>query len=279
MPDKHNSILWTVDPFYTTLSKRSHLPEVIAAWNHGEEAPVEPVFILNDVTEKESWAHPSAEAEIRKITEPYHIPNLRPPKIIKNVEPPFTTKKLVGELNDYADKIGAQLIVVHSSNQKSPVRLLLGSFAETLIQTSSKPILLLNSEMAPLKAINKIMVATDLESTSEAAYQFIKEKAKKLSASLVFFTQCPSKFSSESEPQLKNWVEQAQQEGIDAEYLIGEGKGNKAQAILKCAKAEGADMIAMRSRSGTPGSHFLGNTTLQVARQTDTPLLIWYPTH
>lgn len=279
-------VIWGVDALYGKNLDKPQPATLIKAWLGDDVAPVEPVFVCNDIRVEASWDHQDAEKVLRDIEDRSTVDAFSKPKILRNVEPPFTVRKLVSGLLKYAKDEDAQMIVVQSTSKPTHVRMLLGSFTENLIHSSSIPVLVLGAESNAPTSIKKILFATDFSKDSYQAYRIVLEKARQLDAEILLFNQSEAWFGiseglteqTKKSEKAEEWAKQAQEQfSVKTEVLVSESSDNKGDAIIRAADQNGVDMIALVSRTGKVEGALLGSTTVNVVRRADLPVLILYP--
>lgn len=285
MLNSEKPIIWAIDALYSKNIDKTRAVGLINKWKAETGAPVEPVFVSNDIRLEKSWDHPDARKVLKDVDEQVRNGAFMAPRIIKNIDPPYTVRKQVHALLEHAKKVGAQLIVVHSTNKPAHVRMMLGSFAETLIHSSTVPVLLLGADTETPKSLNKILFATDFSNDSFAAFQKVIEKARQLNAEVLLFHQSESHFGfpeglqeqgAKSE-QAERWLQHAFSKEVRADIIMSEESVNKGEGILNAASKYSADIVALVAKSGPVGRALLGSATNHVARRADLPVLILYP--
>lgn len=283
---KTSKIIWAIDAFYTDSQIEKRGLSIVNAWNADQDLPIEPVFVLNDINEQESSYHPSAKSKLKKIVGSTSLKNLLPTKIIRTVRPPFTNSRLVDGLVNYCKKQKPSLIVVHTSNKNIGARFLFGSFAETLVLSTTIPVFLIGAKTKRLRTIKTILFATDFSKESMSAFQTVLQKAKGLGSKVVLFHQLDPTESHlhqgkttyyKQSSQVKKWLNLAAQEDVPLKLQVSGGAKNKMVSILNHAEKSNANMIALVARSGPLKSILLGSTTRQLSRNSKTPLWILHP--
>lgn len=286
---KTPKVAWAVDALYSKVSIEKRNLEIVNAWNGNANLPVEPVFVLNDIHEESSSWHSSAASNLKRITEKNTIKNLLPVRIVRNVSPPFTIRKLVDSLIQYCKKENVVLLVLHSSNKNLGERLLLGSFAETFILSSTVPVLLINAKAKKVRIIKTILFATDFSKESLSAYRKVLSKAKSLNAKIIVCHQMEKKLEVAKEiidwkvryyvdpKKIKRWQKLATEKKVKVKILTLEGRGNKSETVITTAIKNNADLISLVSISGPVSSILLGSMTRQIARNSNIPVWILHP--
>lgn len=180
------------------------------------------------------------------------------------------------------------LIALQTHGRKGFVRLVLGSFAETLIHRSSISLLILNPNTKTKKNVKRILYATELERAAEKSVVKIAEIAKRAGADLrlvhVPFPSFSVKFRGQ-DPQVETYrknvpkqmerlTKLASEVGVVTDFVIA----NPNQPIVDIIDAEAlnyrADLTAVKSKVGPMGTLFLGSVARSLVRRSTRPVLI-----
>lgn len=180
------------------------------------------------------------------------------------------------------------LIALQTHGRKGFVRLVVGSFAETLIHRSPISLLILNPGTKTKKNVKRIVYATELEKAAEKSVVKIAEFAKRAGAELrlvhVPFPSYSVKFRGQ-DPQVeayrKNVPKQmerltklASEVGVVTDYVIATPNKSIVEIIDAEAKNFRADLTAVKSKVGPIGTLFLGSVARSLVRQSSLPVLI-----
>jgi nucleotide-binding universal stress UspA family protein len=206
---------------------------------------------------------------------------------------------LVGELLKFCKAKKANFIITNTHARKGLSRLFLGSFAETLITSSTLPILAVQPDAIVSDQIKRILFATDFSKNSNAGYKRTLEIAKKIGAEITLFHK---RFSS-VEPivqsgvymlgggwvstaqllddeekatiELSNkWIQQAKQYDVNVNYVSNPADLAISNAIIETAKTKKADLIVVVNQTGRWGTVVLGSISRELLRQAPVPVLI-----
>lgn len=228
---------------------------------------------------------------LKKWVKELKHPRLLPPKLL--AQKSFSASQTIEELLKYATETGASLIGLGTHTKKSWERLLVGSFAETMILKSRVPLFVVNPKLVGSKKITKIFFPTDFAAGSEAAFDSLLTTAKNLKAKLVLYYKyeylLPETYAAISTtPQYqqyfeadkkqhrelgKAWMAKANERGVKAELVLDEGTAYVTDGILAAAKKAKADMIAMASHTNLVEAVVLGSVTRQIVRSS--PIPVW----
>jgi nucleotide-binding universal stress UspA family protein len=204
---------------------------------------------------------------------------------------------------DTADADGADMIVMASSGRGAIGRVTLGSVADKVVRTSTKPILVVREVDAPespeLPKINRVIVPLDGSDRAQLSLPVAAVVAKQLGAAINLITAVDlpqvvspamaygSAFSAEFYTEIEQESTKAAEENLDAALAIlgehgatGEKHvmlGSAVGAILDFAKP--GDMVVMTSRGqGGIKRWLLGSVAEKLIRECPAPVLI-VPAH
>lgn len=202
-------------------------------------------------------------------------------------------------LLDYAVDSEADLIVVSSHGRRGFPRLMFGSFAEGLLESSPVPLLFLNQNPRPLGAnLQAILWATDFSKPCEIAFQTFLKQARGLCEKLwlyhdvslplelsLYFGQWdvgvpPVNDLLESQKtwarqQSSAWLERAKREGFRIEDIVEPAHGTIGNEILSTARLQSVGLIVMASPSGPVRSMVLGSHAREVFRASEFPVWVY----
>lgn len=304
-----SKIIWAVDPFEDSDELREHTLETLRCLVDKTQARVEPVYVLSpaelnlSVDFTDPWVdryRPASENALRKTIQGADIPNVDEPKVIIQTLP--SLRNAVNTLSHYAVEIGADLIVVASKGRSGMSRLILGSFAESLLLHSEVPVLVTGKHAHSVSSFENIIFPTDLGAHSREMFESMAELALQLGSKITIFHQLPNPiepvfqsgmyllggawvpvhnyFSAEADErrtQINSWCEWASARGIPVECKVQEESRNVADAILELAEATPNSMIAMAARSGPITSVLVGSVTRNIVRQAPCPVWVLHP--
>ena len=300
-------IIWAVDAFEEADELRHHTLDDIRYLAKRTCASVEPVYVfspeqLNLAIEfTPPWYEhysPATKKKLNQLLEGVNIPSLRPPKvIIQNVA---STTRSVKALSTYASEISADLIVASTHGRKGGMaKLILGSFAESLLQHSTVPVLMVGPRSHSIRTYDHILFPTDLSAESDLVFQRVVDLAASLDAQLTIFhaIQHPipsvlesgvyllsggwisvrdylSKEEDQRRKHAEGWAELARKRGIGTQVVIDRGGKAVADAILDHTKHHHISLIAMAAHSGPIAMALLGSITWKVVRSTVCPVWV-----
>ncbi|OFZ56706.1 MAG: hypothetical protein A2428_05645 [Bdellovibrionales bacterium RIFOXYC1_FULL_54_43] len=303
-------VIWAIDAFEPPNSLQKHAADALKHFLMREPAAViEPVYVLSpaqlnlSVEFSSPWVaqyRPAAEKAIREICESFELPQvIRPTVIVQNFA---STVQAVGALSDYAEKTGAEAIVVASHGRTGFRRILLGSFAETLILNSKVPVIVAGPFIRKNYRMDHVLLPTDFGQYSEGIFRQVVSLACALRAKLTLFHAIPSPiepvfqsgvyllggswlpvhtyFSQETERHRKHaqsWARWARRQGIATEVIIETKPKSIPDEIVALATQKKVGLVAMATQTGPVSSALIGSITRQVVRNADCPVWVLRP--
>ena len=299
-------IVWAVDPFTDNPSLNKRSLAAIKAFTHGTTAAVYPAYILvpDRVDTIASAQHllwmktyrKNAEDRLKRIARDAGSLTMRTAKVLENRD--GSQREAVNQLIKYAKSVKADVIAVSSHSRKGLSRMLLGSFAETLLHNSPMPVIVTNPGTSRPAKTDHILFPTDFSDASHKAFPQVVALAKQRGAKLTLF----HKTASELEPfitsgiysggayippkmfyqqqrekvreELQHWVKLAEDKGVVTTFVVSERLGSAGDAITAVAKRKNIRLIAMSTQSGPVESFLLGSTAKNVIRSATAPVLL-----
>ena len=299
-------VLWALDAFENPDETRAHVVAAIRTLLKNKGVKVEPVYVLSpdqlDISFELSppWREkyrPAAEKALDQLVKEANVRGLMKPHVIFHSRPSLTGA--VQALNTYGRSVGADLIIVGTHARSGLPRLFLGSFAETLLQYSKTPVLVVGGESRVADSFDHILFATDFGKKSQAAYERVLKIAKIFHAKVTLFHSIPNpiepvfqsgvyllgggwvpvvQYLKTEEIERKKlgetWIKKAKKLGVDARLEIDtDGKG-VVESVNHAAEHGGAKMIAMAAQSGPIASVVIGSVTRMVTRNSKVPVWV-----
>lgn len=189
-------------------------------------------------------------------------------------------------LEAHARATGADAVVLASHARTGVPRAWLGSVAETLVRSTTIPVLALHAQPdgsppPPLDAVEHILVPLDGSALAEAILAPAADLAEAVDArvTLVHVTHSGlmgQSRTADAEAYLRRIVQRMEDRGLEAaaEVVVGV----PAEAICATAERVGADLIALAThgRAGIRRA-LLGSVAMQVMHHTTLPLLVRRP--
>jgi nucleotide-binding universal stress UspA family protein len=213
----------------------------------------------------------------------------------------YQVKIIVGEgdaasiILKTAEISGAELITMSTHGRSGPVRWILGSVAERVLQAASGPVLLVRGQAgSPKERLQRILVPLDGSALAEQALPYAKQIAQATGASFhLLEVLSPADVElevshwppdAEADPAygrrirlarsyLQKLAEQLQTNGIDCTYRVM--RGDPRTAICSIARRSRIDMVVMSTHGHTGLSRWvLGSVANQVIHRADCPVLV-----
>ncbi len=291
-PSGSHIVVWAVDPFEGKI--RPHPFEVrnLMTWIGAMKAQIQPVYILNlppsdQVCNSASEMALLQTTNMEKATKNYlheiGCKSALEPKVLFTHDAPVGSS--VEKLVQYADEIGAETIIVSSRGRKGVDRFIFGSFAETLLLQSDKPLYFLTHQNGTPKEEreNRILFPTDFSSHSQRVFEKFLRQAKRSGAEIVLYHGLPAESAQEivdtANKEGSKWIRRAQGLNVGAAFFLQELEPSAvmASAIIAAAQKVSARLIAMSSSSGRTASILFGSVANDVFRTNLFPVWICGP--
>jgi nucleotide-binding universal stress UspA family protein len=177
-------------------------------------------------------------------------------------------------------------------------RLMMGSFAESLLMISKTP-LLITHPGAPKKTINKILFATDLNKTAMGVFRKVLAFAREMETEIVILhvVKHPlepviqsgilllgggwissaahhEKVTEQRESEAKKWHQEALKAGVKVKTIVTPVEGTVTETILSQSQANDCQMIAMAAQSGKLVANWVGSISREVVRSSQCPVWV-----
>lgn len=305
----NGAVVWALDPFED--ETRPSLPLVQRLMRLLEESSLklQPVYVLSipesggDFHFKEDVAFRVRLAE--EATAQYlkflKVTNALPVKVMVDTE--VSRKRAIQKVVDFSEQIDAKCILVSSHGRAGANRFFFGSFSESLLSQSPKPVLFLThlrDDVDSTAPIHRVLFPTDFSEPSHQAFQNFLDEIEGMGLEVTLFhttffpvvvttgwgaeTVLPKNFMLEQEAWAQKegarWIEEARLSSTRVRLVIQEdGFGTHvADAILKAADQEEAHLIAMASNSGPISALVVGSVAREVFRANRYPVWVYGPT-
>jgi nucleotide-binding universal stress UspA family protein len=300
------TVLWAIDPFERARETRSSVISFLKRFSKATKAEIEPVYVLSpsSIEIETDLGQPGAEryirathSALREVAKSSGIPGLRPPRVL--TEDGTSLAASVRSLARYAETSGASMIAVGSHGRKGLSRLLLGSFAESLVIESRVPVVVVGPE-GTRRTLDRVLFATDFSDASAKAFDRVVELTRSMGATLVIFhaiahpvepvfqsgvylasggwvptSEYLSQREAEKNREGEKWKARAARRGVRAEFVCDQSRAGVTQAVLDAAHDAGAGLIAMAGESGPVTAALVGSITRQVVRRSRVPVWVF----
>lgn len=303
---KIKKCVWAVDAFEDKGKNQSHLNRFLKEWTKHLGASIEPVYVLNSEGlnfPSETFSpmlkqfQPAAEKSLAQFLKGSPISKVTRPKVLVQDQPSITSS--VKSLLNYSDRVKADVILVNTHARHGLPRLILGSFAESLLLNSKTPVLVMGPQIHDAH-FEKILFPTDFAPGSLKVFKRVLALAHQLNSKLVIYhreTQpvqpilqsgvfllgggwvpFPEFLTQAEEEKRKHslqWVKLGQSLGVSVEcYFDGSTPDGIADSILGYAKRNKIGLIAMAAQSGAVAASLLGSITRKVVRKAQAGVLV-----
>ena len=297
-------IVWGFDAFEDGFKTSISVAETLSSLNAKLKGSVQPLFTLGAEVSDPAPAFESeaigeltkaTEARMEVLREKVNIPGVLPPKVI--FERSFSRTKVVKRFIAEAEKAGANLIVVGAHGKKGLERMVLGSFAETLLLHCHLPVLVVGQNFDQIPHWNEILFPTDFSEDSHFAFQRVLELARVLGSRVTLYhhispllgpviqsTIAPfggvwPTYQSDmqilrerKQVKLNEWAKNAENSNVEISKVLDTNETDSSEAILSYAKANKIGLITMATQSGTLATTLFGAITRKVVRQAQCPV-------
>ncbi len=290
---KKTKVLFAIDPSEPELRPSSESLSWFNRWLKDRDASIEAVYIFNNT----HGVKPPSEVVFSDYVNTLNLGRSVDARVL--VEKSSSRRKSVDALIRYTQTSEADVITVSSHGRSGPGRLVLGSFAESLLAGSSVPLLFLSESAGFPKAAQKILFPTDLSGASLKALSLFLGQMKGYAGEIVLFhavsppgaifdtgimgvpVYLPESYWIEqrqwTEQESKRFMNLATERGFRARMVMQEGVLNTPLAIEKCASEESVEMIAMASVSRGLDRAVLGSVAKEIFRLRKWPVWVCGP--
>lgn len=317
--------IWAVDVFEEEVELIERAAQLVSYFSKDTKIEIQPVHVLTSYSRDlpaefddhwlqiQGWGEVEQNWEKRHIDfaherfnemiKQYQLKNVFEPAIL-NPEFSSSTTDLVDAVSEYAFHSNADFIIANTHGKKGIDRMMLGSFAETLLMRSKVPVLIAGIRGKEHTAIKRIFFPTEFGEHSRDTFRKIISFAKLTHAEVILyhvvfdpgeprpgmspltwlprsspqFMQAILAFQSYMELQNKRaekWRLAAEKEGVRVEVIIETDQRNVDYLIQEKAKLHSADLIMMEAQRGPIRGAILGSNTRKVVRQAETPVFVF----
>jgi nucleotide-binding universal stress UspA family protein len=209
------------------------------------------------------------------------------------------------EIIEYSEKNKIDLIIISTHGYSGIKRWMLGSTTQKVLYSTCTPILLIKSKAPEISKaeFQKILVPLDGSTFSEATFPFLEELAKGTKTNIILLGVCeppvvPSYGSkpinptwekyrdtlwADSQKQVTEYLEKTkdalEKNGLQIEpRIIKETDGKVAKSIIKVARDEEVDLIAIATHGHTGASRWVyGSVANRIVEESAEPILLIRP--
>lgn len=246
------------------------------AKKHGSEIIALHMLELNEamISSSEGF-HPEQTVFLIKMAEKRINEFLDKPYLegVKNVTPIIKHFKVFSEVNDVAEKHGADMIIMGSHGSDGLKEIFVGSNAEKVVRNSEIPVLVIKDEMEDFKAENFVF-ACAFKDESLKAFKKAQEFADKLSAKLhlVYINTPGDNFLSTQDAyeKVNKYLQKAgagKEVNVYNDYSVEKGVLNFSESIQ-------ADVIGIPTHGRKGLSHFfMGSIGEDITNHSKIPVI------
>jgi nucleotide-binding universal stress UspA family protein len=303
-------ILWAVDAFDPPSDILSRTVRTLRQLSEKfEGAVIEPVYVLspsqlNLSTEFSSpWLvqyRVSARQALEKLLKSVHLEGLAPARVlVRNLS---STSAVVKALSEYAVSSNADLVVASTHGRSGFSRLILGSFAETLLYRSKVPVVVVGPEMTRKSSFDHILFPTDFGPFSRNNFRYVVKVAKQLGSKLTLYHSVPQPiepvfqsgvyllggswipvqayFNKEVDRRQRHaerWVAWARNQGVPTELVMDTQGGGISEHMLGLIGDQKISLVMMEAHSGPLTAALVGSITREVVRHAQCPVWVMHP--
>ncbi len=294
MSEKQNyRVLVAVDPTESELKPTEAGLLWFKKWVSDHRAHVDSVFVSSN----QYGAIPVSESELSDYVKNLNLGNDVTSKILN--EKSSSRRKAVETLVQYSKNAQDDLIVVSSHGRSGPGRLVLGSFAESLLAVSPVPVLFLCENADHVKPSNKMLFPTDFSKASKLALDLFLEQNSGYQGEVILFHAVPPpgaifdtgvlgmpvylpdsywlELKAWTDTESEKLLKQVKEKGFNARMVVLDAVLNTPMAIQSTAQSENVDLIAMASLSRGLESAILGTVAKEIFRMRKWPVWVCGP--
>lgn len=295
-------IVWAVDPFSAKGVPLGALAKYFQALGGGKTELV-PAYVASpaaaelsmafDVPEKSRFSSYPKSLLVKALAQ--HRVQVSERNLHVLTEGSTSMKAACDRLIALALKEKADAIAVFSHSNKGVKRIVLGSFAETLVHRSPVSVLVFNPKCRVPEHVDGVLFATDLSTRASRTLDQIVDVLPKGRRLVFFHAIAPLRPPSELAPMglvegvadlgnsktaaaarrsLDKLAQYATAKGLDTEIRWQESERRPADLILKHAKAAKAGLIVVTAQAGPVKALFLGSVTRDLLRSSTLPVWV-----
>ncbi len=242
----------------------------------------------------------AARKTVESLLKPIKSITFRKPVIISHSN--LTDSSNVLELEKFALKSKAALILLSTHGRKGMTRFLLGSFAESLILKTQIPTLIVNPKTKVSPNFKNILFSTDFSDESFQAFKIVCKLAKNLQGKIKIYHKLIDRISPvlaagapflggqyQVDPRSalkrkdtakmkgEKYIKFAKKLKVTARLKLDDQGGSMSESIVKEAKTSNSNLLALISRSGRFSTTLIGSACRQVVRSAEVPVWIIHP--
>ncbi len=305
-------VVWAIDPFEIGEGLYVRCEQMLKSLGECVSISVQPVYVLsagqmslnhelaNEPSVGAFWTNhykTAAERVLGDAVRPIQLDSIKKPIVL--MQAGTSRAEACEVLSDYASLEGADLILASSHGRTGIRRLILGSFAETLLLRSRVPVLLLGAKILERRSFLKLLFCTDFGPYSKVFFRKAVQIAQSFGSDLVLFHSVRDPveplvqsganllggswipiyyyFAEEVERQTQRaraWARWATARGVVTEAVVHSREGLIDHAVISTAESKKVGCIIMGAQSSQLSATILGSITRQVIRGADCPVWV-----
>lgn len=281
-------VLWAIDPFAASTKAHTTLHGWIRLLSNGK-ADTDVAYVASPAE-----AHLSTAFDVLPADRYSKLPLQQIKKALASVKVKIAPKKIhvlpemrlslsaaAEQLTSFAARKGVEFIALNTHSRKGIERLIIGSFAETIIHKSTSSLLVLNPATKLPKTVKTIVYGADFESEKDTGLSEAIALARRTGAKL-FVLHCAGPMyewqDNPKEPAIAEFkrnvhhhalaaARAARLAGVTCEVMIDAHLEETSGAILKFAAKKKADILVLKAKTGRFQALLGGSTTRKVLRE------------
>ncbi len=299
-------LIWSIDAFEDSSIQQEPILEVLKCLTRDRKVEVEPVYVLSPeqlelpLEFTPPWIKHYRPAALKSLTQKLKdvkLAGLISPTVLVNSK--ASTKGATRTLAAYAKSQGAELIAVSTHGRKGLSRLLMGSFAETLLLQSKLPVLTVGPKTKSVSNMKTILFPTDLSGESFHSFKRVLELARELKSQVILFHSIvnltepvfqsgiyllgggwiPAPLFLEKRETFQRevatrWMNKTKHYNVPVEFYLDKSSDSVVDSVLKFSVDKSIPLIAMVAQSGPIASAILGSVTRQVVKTSLCPVWV-----
>lgn len=291
-----SSVVWAINPFDEDPRALKELARSLKALRVNK---INPVFVMSPnsfISIKEIQKEPSARFprdEMIKLLKSLEV-ETEEPEVLSTQEPSIGAE--VDEVLDYSQKIKAPLIACATHARKTWPRIVMGSFAEKLLQRAQQACLFSNPKVEAKEEIQKIFFPCDFGSEAKKNFKKALGVAKQTGSNLyVFHAKVPYTLYQEYnivgldlwkpyigpgrvndlDAKIQDFKKIASEAQVELQVELGEESARPKDAILNKIEKLQPQLIVAGSRIHKGGPFLVGSTITKLVRESHCPVLVF----
>ena len=297
-------IIWAVDPGVHPRLQEAAM-SAIKELSKKTQATIEPVFLLGTfltstptqtIGDAITLTRNTIVQKFKKITGRSTLEDLKPLTILTGTA--RSMRRNAAKLTDYAKSQNTDVIVLATHGRKGLKRWFLGSFAESMMQQSEIPLLIVNPYWKRTSDFRTILFPTDFSDESKDAYLKVVDFAKTSGSRIILFHKISLVITPELHLMLTHypeyerirdrevadcraraisWSQEGMQGGVNVTVSVDDrGASSVADTVLNHQKRTGG-IIALASRSEDTPPFLMGRTTRAIIQHTTSAVWMLHP--